>query len=68
MKPHTPSQAETLAELNSRCARPNQFENFDWAFRKSLTLPKEAILKEEARQKRARVKKRAAKKKPAGLM
>jgi len=31
------SQAETIAELNARCGGPNQFENFDRAFRKSLT-------------------------------
>ena len=40
------SQAETIADLDARCAGPNQFENFDRAFRKSLTVPKEAILKE----------------------
>jgi hypothetical protein len=43
------SQSETIAELNARCAGPNQFENFDRAFRRSLAVPKEAILKEEAR-------------------
>jgi hypothetical protein len=48
------SQAETIADLNARCDGPNQFENFDRVFRKSLTVPKEAILKEEASRKRAR--------------
>lgn len=57
------SQAETIADLNARCDGPNQFENFDRAFRKSLTVPKAAALKEEARLKRARARKRA--KKPA---
>lgn len=56
------SQAETIADLEARCAGPNQFDNFDRAFRKSLTVPKEAILKEEAQRKRVRAKKRAAKK------
>jgi hypothetical protein len=56
------SQAETIADLDARCAGPNQFENFDRAFRKSLTAPKEAILREEANRKRARAKKRLAKK------
>jgi hypothetical protein len=62
MKPASaPSQAETIAELNARCAGPNQFDNFDRAFRRSLTVPKEAILKEEANRKRARSRKRAKK-------
>lgn len=55
------SQAETIADLNARCDGPNQFENFDRAFRKSLTVSKEAILKEEAQRKRARAKKRVRK-------
>jgi len=37
-------------------------ERLDMAFRKILTVPKEALLKEEAKQKRQREKKRAAKK------
>jgi hypothetical protein len=56
------TQAETIADLSDRCAGPNQFENFDRAFRKSLTVPKEAVLKEDARWEQARAKKRAAKK------
>jgi hypothetical protein len=55
------SQAEMFAELNARCDGPNQFENFDRAFRKSLTVSKVAVLKEEARLKRARAKKRPRK-------
>src|SRR5947209_7073132 len=50
------TQALTIAELSARCDGPNQFENFDRAFRKSLTVSKEALLKEEARLKRARKK------------
>jgi hypothetical protein len=57
------SHAETIAELNARCAGPNQFETFDRAFRRSLTLLKEAILKEKAQRQRVRAKKWA--KKPA---
>lgn len=39
-------------------------QRLDFAFRKVLTVPKEAILKEEARLKAEREKKKAAKKKP----
>ncbi|MGA3261147.1 MAG: hypothetical protein ABSE35_19860 [Bryobacteraceae bacterium] len=56
------TQPETIADLAARCAGPNEFENFDRAFRQSLAVPKEAALKEDARWKRARAKKRAAKK------
>jgi len=62
MKSPLKSQAETIADLDARCARPNQFENFDRAFRKTLTVSKTALLKEEARIKRARARKRAKKK------
>jgi hypothetical protein len=55
------SQAETIAELNSRCDGPNQFEKFDRAFRASLTVPKAELLKEEAKIKRVRARKRAKK-------
>ena len=37
-------------------------QRLDMAFRKVLTVPKEALLREEAKQKRQREKKRAAKK------
>lgn len=60
MKP-LKTQAETIADLDARCAGPNQFENFDRAVRKSLSVPKEAILKEDARWKRERARKRAKK-------
>jgi hypothetical protein len=56
------TQAETIADLSARCAGPNEFENFDRAFRKSLTVPKEAVLEEDARRKRARATKRAKRK------
>jgi hypothetical protein len=55
------TRAETIADLAVRCAGPNEFENFDRAVRKSLTVPREAILKEHARWKRARARKRARK-------
>ncbi|MDQ2947974.1 MAG: hypothetical protein M3Y27_18910 [Acidobacteriota bacterium] len=55
------SQAETIAALAVRCDGPNQFDNFDRAFRATLTVSKAAVLKEEARIKRARAKKRAKK-------
>jgi hypothetical protein len=55
------TQAETIADLAVRCAGPNEFENFDRAFRKSLTVSKEAILKDDARRKRARAKRRTRK-------
>ena len=37
-------------------------ERLDMAFRKVLTVPKEALMREEAKEKRQREKKRAAKK------
>ena len=37
-------------------------ERLDMAFRKVLTVPKEALVRDEAREKRQREKKRAAKK------
>ena len=57
------SQAETIAELNARCDGPDQFQRFDRGVRASLSVSKEAVLKEEARQKRLRARRRA--KKPA---
>lgn len=56
------SQAETIADLDARCAGPDQFERFDRAFRASLTVSKEALLKKEARLKRAKERKKQAKK------
>ncbi|MDQ6760632.1 MAG: hypothetical protein M3Z32_12325 [Acidobacteriota bacterium] len=56
-----PTRAETIADLAVRCDGPNQFENFDRAFRATLTVSKAAVLKEEAKIKRARAKKRAKK-------
>jgi hypothetical protein len=65
MKPESETQARIQAEtIAARCEGPNQFENFDRAFRHSLTIPKEAIVKEEARLKRARAKRRAEKSVP----
>ena len=56
-----PTQAETIAALSARCDGPNQFENFDRAFRHSLTLSKDAVVKEESRLKRLRARRRAKK-------
>jgi hypothetical protein len=55
------SQAETIAELNARCDGPNQFENFNQGVRASLSVSKDAVLKEEARLKRLRARKRTRK-------
>lgn len=55
------TQAETIADLSERCAGPQQFQNFDAAFRKALTVPKAALLKDDAKWARARAKKRAKK-------
>jgi hypothetical protein len=55
------SQAETIADLAVRCAGPSQFENFDRAFRRSLSVPKGAILKEQAERRQAREKRRSRK-------
>jgi hypothetical protein len=60
-KPVPTSQAETLADLNARCDGPSQFENFDRGVRASLSVSKQAVLKEEARLKRLRSRKRAKK-------
>jgi len=56
-----PTQAETIADIALRCEGPNQFANFDNMFRHSLTIPKAAVVKEEARLKRLRAKRRAKK-------
>jgi hypothetical protein len=55
------TQAETIADLSARCAGPDQFQNFDRGVRACLSVPKEALLKEEARQKRLRARRRARK-------
>ena len=55
------SQAETIAELNARCDGPGQFDKFDRGVRASLSVSKEAVLKEETRLKRLRARKRARK-------
>jgi hypothetical protein len=52
------SQAETIAELNARCDGANQFEKFDRGVRASLSVTKEAVLKEKARQKKLRAMRR----------
>lgn len=56
-----PTQAETIASIAVRCEGSDQFQNFDRMFRHSLTISKEAVVKEEARQKRARAKRRTKK-------
>jgi hypothetical protein len=61
MKNDPDPQARTIADIAARCDGPNQFENFDRMFRHSLTISKEAVVKEEARQKRARAKRRTKK-------
>ena len=54
-------QAETIAAISARRDGPNQFENFDRAFRHSLTVSKDAVVKEEARLKKQRARQRAKK-------
>lgn len=56
-----PSQAETIAALALRCDGPDQADKFDHAVRASLSVSKEAVLKEEARQKKLRAKRRTRK-------
>jgi len=58
---HEPTQAETIAALALRCDGPDQAEKFDRAVRASLSVSKEAVLKEEARQKKLRAKRRSKK-------
>ena len=55
-----------IADLAVRCAGPNEFENFDRAVRKSLTVPREAILKEDARWKRERARRTKQRTRKAG--
>jgi hypothetical protein len=59
MKTDPDQRTKTISDLALRCDGPDQFENFDRAFRQSLTVPKAAVLKEDARWKRARARKRA---------
>jgi len=54
-------QAEEIARLSARCDGPNQFDRFDSGVRASLSVSKEAVLKEEARLKLLRARKRARK-------
>jgi hypothetical protein len=56
-----PTHDETIESLNARCERPDEFQNFDRAVRASLNVPKEAVLKEEAKLKRIRARKRTRK-------
>jgi hypothetical protein len=56
-----PTQAETIAALALRCDGPDQADRFDRAVRASLSVSKEALLKEEKRQKRLRAKRRTRK-------
>jgi hypothetical protein len=58
MKVDPEIQANTLANLASRCDAPDQFERFDLAFRASLGVAKVTVEKEEIRQKRQRAKAR----------
>lgn len=46
-------------DLAARCDGPDQFERFDKLFRAVISVPHEAIVKEEEKWKRARAKKRA---------
>jgi hypothetical protein len=56
-----PTQEEPIAELAARCEGPNQFANFDRMFRHLLTVSKEAVAKEENRQKKSRARQRSKK-------
>jgi len=61
MKPdHHPGQINIPDELAARCDGPDQFERFDQLFRAVISVPKSAIDREEAKEKRqkARAKKR----------
>jgi len=61
MKADPELQAKTIADLAARCERPDQFDRFDRGIRASLSVPKEAVLKAEARDKRTRARRRAKK-------
>lgn len=55
------SQPETIVELSACCPGSDQFERFERGVRASLGVSKQAVVKEEAREKRGRAKKRAKK-------
>ena len=61
MKQKSDVQADAITRLSAQCEGPDQFENFDRGVRASLSVPKEVVMKEEARQKRVRAKKRIKK-------
>jgi hypothetical protein len=43
-------------ELETKCDADNQFDQFDRLFRSVISVPKAAVLKEEAKQKRRKKK------------
>jgi hypothetical protein len=47
-------------ELKSKCDADNQFGRFDRVFRQVVSVPKAAIDKEDAKQKRLKAKKKKA--------
>jgi hypothetical protein len=51
-------RAETIAAIAARCEGPDQFENVDRGVRASLSVSKQALLKEEAPLKKSRARRR----------
>ena len=60
MKQTEPIPISISDDLAARCDGPNQFETFDRGVRAFLAVPKSAVLKAEAKDKR--LKKKPAKK------
>jgi hypothetical protein len=48
--------SEPADELRKKCDADNQFDRFDRLFRTVISVPKSAMLKEEAKQKRRKKK------------
>ena len=57
MKRAEPGPITIPPEIAAKCDAPNQAENFDRGIRAFLSVPKSAVLKEEAKAKRRKLKK-----------
>lgn len=54
-----PKEPEGITdELKAKCNADNQFDRFDRVFRQVVSVPKTAIDREDARQKRLKAKKK----------
>jgi hypothetical protein len=56
MKPAESSPIAIPPDIAAKCDGPNQFNTFDRGVRAFLAVPKSAVLKDEAKQRRKRKK------------